>query len=240
MIKLNVKIAGEAFTIEALTELVASQFKPYLTDTEGGAIITPTQQDLESMHEKLLNQKDDRKRISPTIIEFFVIHELIAREMINRGVLLVHGSAVVADGNAHLFIAPSGTGKSTHTKLWLSLLGDRAFIINDDKQLIRITDAGAVVYPTPWGQISVADAGASAPLKSITVLYRGKNNINKITEAQMFPELFKASLRGETPMETLEIINLQKKLMSKVGLYKMTCEPTVEAAETAYKAIADN
>lgn len=238
MVKSNVKIAGETFTIEALTGLVASQFKPYLTDAEGGFIISPTQQDLDRMREKYINSECDLKRMSPTVLEFLVIHEKTAREMIKRGVLLVHGSAVVADGNAHLFIAPSGTGKSTHTKLWLSLLGDRAFIINDDKQLIRITDAGAVVYPTPWGQISVADAGASAPLKSITVLYRGKNNINKITEAQMFPELFKASLRGETPMETLEIINLQKKLMSKVGLYKMTCEPTVEAAETAYKAIA--
>lgn len=238
MIKLNVKIADETFTIEALTERVAPYFTPYLTDTAGGFVISPTQKDLELMREKIIDSKADLRMTNPTVLEFLVIHEKTAREMIKRGVLLVHGSAVVADGNAHLFIAPSGTGKSTHTRLWLSLLGDRAFIINDDKQLIRITDSGAVVYPTPWGQVKVADAGVSAPLKSITVLYRGKNNISEITETQMFPELFKASLRGETPSETLEIVNLQKKLMSKVSLYKMTCEPTIEAAETAYKTIA--
>ena len=53
---------------------------------------------------------------------------------------MLHSSAVVVDGRAYLFTASSGTGKSTHTKLWLELFGEKAYILNDDKPAVRLED----------------------------------------------------------------------------------------------------
>ena len=47
--------------------------------------------------------------------------------------ILLHSSCIVVDGVAYAFSADSGTGKSTHTQLWLKRFGDRAHILNDDK-----------------------------------------------------------------------------------------------------------
>ena len=55
--------------------------------------------------------------------------------------IIFHSSAIMVDGEAYLFTAPSGTGKSTHTRLWRELLGDRAVMINDDKALTANTFA---------------------------------------------------------------------------------------------------
>ena len=53
-------------------------------------------------------------------------------QLVDFSGLMLHSSAVIMDGRAYLFSAPSGTGKSTHTQLWLDVFGDRATILNDD------------------------------------------------------------------------------------------------------------
>lgn len=54
------------------------------------------------------------------------------------------------NNSAILFTAPSGTGKSTHTRMWQECFGERVTVINDDKPLIKINDSEAVIYGTPW------------------------------------------------------------------------------------------
>ena len=83
-------------------------------------------------------------------LELLAVYRRIAEQMPFRDTFLFHGSAVAVDGAAYLFTARSGTGKSTHTRLWREMLGDRAVMVNDDKPLIRLTEDGAVVYGTPW------------------------------------------------------------------------------------------
>ena len=61
-------------------------------------------------------------------------------DLIKFNGILLHSSCVVVDGVAYAFSADSGTGKSTHTQLWLKHFGDRAYILNDDKPAIREID----------------------------------------------------------------------------------------------------
>lgn len=72
------------------------------------------------------------------------------RKLINLGGFMLHASAIVVDNKAYLFSAPSGTGKSTHTKLWQECFGDKAIIINDDKPAIRIEEGKCFAYGTPF------------------------------------------------------------------------------------------
>lgn len=246
MTELNVKIADELFTLRISLPRAAARFKEFQTEQTGGTVLQPTEAQTERirslLHEKVVREgcAPEEAKINPAQAEFLALHELIARTLVSRGILLVHGAAVVAEGSAVLFIAPSGTGKSTHTALWTKTFGERVFIINDDKQLLRIGSDGVITtYATPWGCIHPVPAVRQAPLQVMVWLERGENSICPVTQKQFFPHLFKASLEGRTPAETVAILELQTALLRSVRLYHMTCTPTPEAAQMAYRAIAE-
>ena len=70
----------------------------------------------------------------------------------------------------------SGTGKSTHTALWLKNFAPRASIINDDKPAIRIQKDGIFVYGTPWSGKTDQNKNVKVPLQGIAFLERGEEN----------------------------------------------------------------
>ena len=100
------------------------------------------------------------------------------RQLVRHGGMLIHSSAVLMDGRAYLFTAPCGTGKSTHTKLWLKAFGKRAMILNDDKPAIRLVDGKWYAYGTPWSGKYDININTRAELAGICVLGRGE--VNKI------------------------------------------------------------
>ena len=238
----NVKIAGEVVEVDIRRPSMLADFKPYFTDETASESFVPTDELRDeirrsSAENDILAGRPIRE-VDKKFIEMQSLLSLAAHDFVGRGILLVHGSAVTVDGKAYLFIAPSETGKSTHTRLWLELLGERAAIINDDKQLVRLTGDVPLVYPTPWGMTKKPPECESAQLAAIISLERGdKNVINRISKAHMFIPLFKASLQGKTSEEATRIVNLQTKLLNSVRLYSMKCTPDVEAARIAAKAL---
>lgn len=242
MIKFNIKIADETVQIICYNPFTKSMFKEYFTDEEARFTVFPKRVDKEKIRERfravLSGKKAEILDRSHSFSEYHAIHLELATKLIDRGVLLVHGSAVAADGGAYLFIATSGTGKTTHTNYWTMALGERAFIINDDKPMIRITDGEPLIYPTPWGIHDKPKQAEKAPLKAMILLERADfNKLSPIKESELFPHLYKAALRGETPAETLEIVELERKLMDKTKLYKMQCTNSIDAAKTAIREL---
>ena len=77
------------------------------------------------------------RRFPDWYLETLAVYRKIAEKMPDYDALLFHGSCVAVDGAGYLFAAKSGTGKSTHTSLWRELLGERAVMVNDDKELCR-------------------------------------------------------------------------------------------------------
>ena len=71
---------------------------------------------------------------------------LLAEKPTAYNVLLMHGSALCMDGQPIVFTAPSGTGKSTHTRLWREMFGSRVWMIYDDKPMLKITGEGVWAY----------------------------------------------------------------------------------------------
>ena len=84
---------------------------------------------------------------------------------------MLHASAVVVDGDAYLFSAPCGTGKSTHASLWLKYLKHKnPYILNDDKPAIRIVNDNIYVYGTPFSGKTDKNKNEKANLKGIAFL----------------------------------------------------------------------
>ena len=84
-----------------------------------------------------------------TIVTFFIVkveieniclYRSICMQMPLFGRILMHSSILEYEGKAYAFLGRSGTGKSTHTRLWRELFGDRAIMVNDDKPIIRLID----------------------------------------------------------------------------------------------------
>lgn len=164
--------------------------------------------------------------------------------------MMLHASAVAVDNEAYLFSAPSGTGKSTHTKLWLNKFGERAFILNDDKPIIRILDDGIYAYGAPWCGSGDIGRNAKAPLKAICFMERAERNwIKRMTKADsmpiimnMFYQTFRQLDRYDcmTPItreNAAKYIDIIAKVIEAVPIYQMGCNMDPEAAEVAYNGM---
>ena len=143
----------------------------------------------------------------PAYLETLAVYRQIATECVSRGRLLMHGSVIAVDGRAYMFTVRSGTGKSTHVRLWRRLFGERAVMVNDDKPLLKITEEETRVYGTPWDGKHRLSTNMSAPLQAICILTRAKENtIREIKPSEALTMLIQQTYRPEESANLLGII----------------------------------
>lgn len=153
--------------------------------------------------------------------------------------IIFHSSAVAVDGKAYLFTAPSGTGKSTHTRLWRELLGDRAVMINDDKPIIRYVDGKFYVYGTPWTGKHNLGTNTRAEVKAICKISQAKENIiQKISAGQMLLTVMNQTMRPVEPEKMDKLLTLIDKMLSQVGLYSLGCTISLEGAKLSFETMS--
>ena len=175
---------------------------------------------------------------SDRYLETLALYRKIAERIIGFGIILFHGSTLSVDGEAFLFTAKSGTGKSTHTRLWREKFGDRVKMVNDDKPLIAISDEGVTVYGTPWNGKHRLGENIKAPLSAICILERGKeNSISELVPAQEFPKILSQTYRMQNAEFMKKTLALLSKLLSKVRVYRLYCNMNPEAATVAYEGM---
>ena len=172
-------------------------------------------------------------RLTESRLESMAVYRKIAERMPEFGAFLFHCSALAAEGKGFLFAAPSGTGKSTHARLWRELPGSGVAMINDDKPLIRADgNGGAWVYGTPWDGKHHLSTNMGVPMQAVCLLERGeKNRIRRISGKEAMPGLLGQCYRPENPemlRKTLEMLT-----GIRVEFYRLQCRPDREAAELA-------
>lgn len=236
------KFAGTAVEICSLYEEVQLLCRDYGCGEKPEFTVNITQAHIERERER--SASEDRKegipvrRFTDSYLETLAVYREIAEHICDRDVLLFHGSAVAVDGEGYLFTAKSGTGKSTHTRLWREYLGERAVMINDDKPLIRIQEEGARIYGTPWDGKHRLSNNISAPLKAVCILGRAEeNSIVKISAAEALPMLLQQVCRVQSPEKMKKLLNLIDRLSGSVSLYRLGCNTDISAAETSYNAM---
>ncbi len=171
-------------------------------------------------------------------LETLAVYRKIAEKMPAYDTVLMHGSVIAVDGEAYLFAARSGTGKSTHTRLWRELLGDRAVMVNDDKPLVRITESGATAFGTPWNGKHRLGANIAVPLKAVCPLRRAETNSSApITKGEAYPDLLRQIYRPSDPEALRKTLALIDMLTREVGLWRLGCNMEIEAAQVAFKGM---
>ncbi|MBP5772707.1 MAG: hypothetical protein J6W35_01345 [Eubacterium sp.] len=172
-------------------------------------------------------------------MEYVLTGEYFHRLILDHNGLMLHSSAVVVDGYSYLFSADSGTGKSTHTNLWLEKFGEDAFIINDDKPAVRKIDGQWYVYGTPWCGKHSTNKNAKAKLGAIVFLERSENNwIEPENVKDAIPKVFKQTTRKLYLEEYMDkLLSHIEQLLEETPLYKMGCDISKEAVDMAYEKI---
>jgi len=155
-----------------------------------------------------------------------------------RGIIF-HSSAVAVDGKAYLFTAPSGTGKSTHTRLWRELLGERAVMINDDKPIVKFSEGKFYVYGTPWMGKHCLGSNTRAEIKAICRIEQAKeNSIKKLAKKDMLFTILNQTIRPSDSKDMDKLLSVTEDLLSNVDLYSLKCNISAEAAELSYKTMS--
>ncbi len=171
-------------------------------------------------------------------LETLAVYRKIAEKMPEYNTVLFHGSCIAVDGAAHLFTAKSGTGKSTHARLWREYLGERAFMVNDDKPLIRVQDGQALVFGTPWDGKHHLSRNTAVPLKALCILQRAaRNTIAPVSAAESLPMLLQQVYRPADAAALIKTLALVESLAASVSLWRLGCNMDIEAAQIAYNAM---
>lgn len=212
-------------------QLFYDKCKDYLTNEEPKFHILATDEDLQYEQDCA----EDGVEYTKSYLEYIALYRLFCEKSVDYGVFLCHGSVVEVDGKAYLFTAPSGTGKSTHTKLWREVFKDRAIMINDDKPLLRIEDDAVYAYGTPWDGKHGLSTNKRSPLVGICFLYQDKeNHIEKITAEKAVGLLMNQIYRPRNVEGLIKTMDFVDQLMKKVPMYKMGCNISTKAVKMAY------
>ena len=233
------KIAGHTGRITSLFESTPQYFKPYLTDDapEFSAAVTREQIAFEQadLLEEAIRDGFKPRVFTDPFLERAAIQRAFAEFLFDYDVLLFHGSALAVDGEGYLFTAHSGTGKSTHTRFWKQLFGERAVMVNDDKPFLVLTDAGVLLCGSPWSGKHGLDANVCVPLKGLCVLERGtENRIRAADPREVLCMLQKQAYRPLDSEKEAKFYKLTDRLAALVPLWKLACTKDPSAAQLAY------
>ena len=242
MIKGTYQIADTVFEIDSIYESVHTICAGYSSSETPAFTVKTTQADIDFEREK--SKKEDIREGIPIrqfddrYLETLAVYRKLCDILLRYDILLYHGSVVAVDGKGYLFTAKSGTGKSTHTRLWRDYFGARAVMINDDKPLIRITDTAVIVYGTPWNGKHHLSTNTSVPLKAICILNRGtKNEIHSISKQEAYPMLIQQTNRPADTAKMKTVLELIDKMCEHIGLYSLRCNMDPDAASTAFSGM---
>lgn len=163
------------------------------------------------------------------------------RKLIPYNAMSVHSSALIFNGGAYLFSGASGSGKSTHTKLWLEAYGEKVHIMNDDKPVVRLYPGKAIAYGTPFDGGSGIALNESYPLKAIVFIERGGENSIRIPENKEIVQKLYFQTAHMVDAETADkMLSNIEQLLDLTRFYVLTCVNDISAAYFAYNSLMDH
>lgn len=156
----------------------------------------------------------------------------------DKGTLLVHSSVIKNKGKGYLFLGKSGTGKSTHSNLWLKHI-EGSELLNDDNPIIRIYDDEILVFGSPWSGKTPCYKNDSAQIGAFVQIKQApENSIQRNRPLQAFAVLLPSMSAMKWDKQIYNsICNSVGRLIERVSLYTLGCRPDQEAAEMCHAEV---
>ncbi len=182
---------------------------------------------------------EEERQVSPGFSEGYIenicLYRSICRQipLLNR--MLVHCSVLDYDGSGYAFLGRSGTGKSTHTKLWLRYLAPTR-VVNGDKPILEYRGGEFIAYGTPWMGKERWGERSSVLLRGLCFLEQAKENrIRKLTPSETSSRLFTQVLIPQEEQSAVAMLELMDKIIATVPAYLLQCDISEEAVKTSFE-----
>lgn len=228
-------IAGLRILIKNKCKFTDAFCKGYLSKDQFSPVdLTATVTEEEFREEKKLSEA-----FSDGYIENICLYRCICRNLPKLNRMLLHAAILEYEGNAYAFLGKSGTGKSTHTGLWLKYLS-QAKILNGDKPILESTKDGFLAYGTPWMGKEGYGYNSVAPLKGLCFLEQAKeNSIKKLTPSEAVSLIFQQILLPEDEENATRTLELIDKMVSEIPCYLLKCTISETAVQASFEALTN-
>ncbi len=239
MVDFSIKIANEVIAVRARHMRTKSLCNQYLTSLSADFCVHIDDNSIEKAYRSCESERKKEGLSAENIPEYFLEEQALlfslAEALPMHNAALFHGSAICVDDKAYLFLAPSGTGKSTHTRLWREMLGERAVMINDDKPFLKIDNGGIWVYGSPWQGKHNLGNNISAELMGVCVLSQAKeNSIVRLSPNQAVTSVMNQCHIPKHIEGADKALTLVDKLLQSIPIYSLACDISLEAAKLSY------
>lgn len=158
----------------------------------------------------------------------------------DKGTALFHAAVVSYEGHGYMFLGQSGTGKSTHARLWLRYIKG-AELVNDDNPVVRLSGEGsAVVYGSPWSGKTPCYKNVSYRLGAIVGLSQAPyNKIRRLNGLEAYIILVPSISGKRWDKQIADGLHAtENELVMRVPMWHLECLPDEEAAIKCNEAIA--
>jgi hypothetical protein len=184
---------------------------------------------------------EEERKASPQFSEGYIenicLYRSICMQIPNFNRMLMHCAVLDYDGKGYAFLGKSGTGKSTHTKLWKRYLQTPS-MINGDKPILESVENGFIAYGTPWKGKEGWGKKAAAPLCGLCFLEQAKeNSIRRLTPSEVSTRLFLQLLMPQEEKEAIATLDLADKLIAQTPAYLLRCDISEEAVKLSFEAL---
>lgn len=169
-----------------------------------------------------------------------LIRTAYAQAILYHNAISIHASAVHNNGRAYLFMGKSGTGKSTHSALWMEHIPGTE-LLNDDNPTIRIWEGKAYAYGTPWSGKTPCYKNQAFPIEGMARLRQApENRFDKLEGIDAFIALYPGcSVITHNEHLRNRLYDTLTLLAEKVTVGTMDCRPDREAALTCHDALTN-
>jgi len=175
----------------------------------------------------------------PEVAEFYALSVALGEQLPLYRRLQVHGVAIEYDGEAYIFSAPSGTGKSTRAFLWQKYLGEnKVSVINGDKPILWFRGQDVLACGSPWAGKEGLHRNVCVPLRGICLLRRSHENIIRRVGAQEFFDFFITQMQiPRQPRPMMDALSLIEELYAEVPVFILENDMSERGVKVAYETL---
>ena len=234
----KIKLADLTIEIDNKHTYIEEQCAGYITDGDAYFRVSLSDEQIAAEADGATESAGTDMSFHSGYLESLAVYRAIAEKLPEYDGFLLHSAVIDVDDRGIAFAARSGTGKTTHIRLWRNLLGDKCAIINGDKPLIRFIEGKPYAYGTPWAGKEGYNINSRVQLLDICFLDRAEeNSIAPISAGESVKRLFCQIYMPKNPLKKVKTLELMDSLMKNVRVWKIGCNMDISAAETVYNKI---
>ena len=174
----------------------------------------------------------------PNYVLRFAVWIAFGVAAVHRQTVAIHASTVMYDGRSVLFLGESGTGKSTHTQLWLNHIPDTE-LLNDDSPFLNVSNE-IHVCGSPWSGKTPCYKNRQTPLAALVRLRQAPHNkIRRLNNLEAIGAVLPSFPPAFAYDEVLSghIHNILSKILLEIPIYVLDCLPDADAAKLVFNTL---